>query len=279
MADDDLNPFDDDPEDDDTETSASEEDDDEPLPSTGTLSDYSADELTSVLNKDTIERAPPWLVSMGDVTALMLTFFVMLFSMSEIKSEKYDAVISLISTSTRPDKPVKPQPVSELNVDTTSVLSSLSTDYLLQIFKKKMAADPLLKDLPVTALPDQMVISLSSDRLFDAGSDALSAAAAPVITAMSGVLSQVGNQVEIVGHTDPIPPAENNAFATNWELSLARSISVAKALARSGYPGSMVTLGMADSRFKHLDRDIPEDRRYELARRVDIVILSEAGGQ
>ena len=126
---------------------------------------------------------------------------------------------------------------------------------------------------------DQMIISLPSDALFAPGSADLDDGARSMITAMSGVLAQVGNQVEIVGHTDPEPPQAGGQYQTNWELSLAQSISFANALSRSGYPGRMVTLGMADSRFKHLDRDIPEERRYELARRIDIVILSEAGGQ
>lgn len=279
MADDDRNPFDDDEEAEETQTADDEQAGDQAAPSSGMLAVYSEDELSTEIGKDKIEPSPPWLVSMGDVTALMLTFFVMLFSMSEIKSEKYDAVISLISTSTKPDRPVKPQPVSELNVDTTSVLSSLSTDYLIQIFKKKLEAEPSLVDVPVTALPDKMIISLSSDRLFAPGSADLVAGAQTMIIAMGGVLAQVGNQVEIVGHTDPLPPATGAIYPTNWELSLARSVTVANALTQAGYPGRMVTLGMADSRFKHLDGEIPEEQRYELARRIDIVILSEAGGQ
>lgn len=279
MADDDRNPFEDDPETDETESPDEEQSSDNASSSSGMLAMYSEDELSTEIERDKIEPSPPWLVSMGDVTALMLTFFVMLFSMSEIKSEKYDAVISLISTSTKPDRPVKPQPVSELNIDTTSVLSSLSTDYLIQIFKKKLEAEPSLVDAPVTALPDKMIISLSSDRLFAPDSADLIAGAQTMITAMGGVLAQVGNQVEIVGHTDPLPPRAGGFYPTNWELSLARSVTVANALAQAGYPGRMVTLGMADSRFRHLDRDIPEEQRYELARRIDIVILSEAGGQ
>ncbi len=279
MDDDDRNPLLDDPEEEGDELLDGEDASDETERTPAFLSVYNEDELASEIEKDKVEPSPPWLASMGDVTALMLTFFVMLFSMSELKSENYDAVISLISTSTKPDRPEKPQPVSELNVDTTSVLSALPTDYLNQIFRKKLEAEPLLADMAVTSLPDQMIISLPSDRLFMPGSADLSSGARRIITAISGVLAQVGNQVEVIGHTDPLPPQAQSNYPTNWELSLAQSVTVANALTRAGYPGRMITLGMSDSRFKHLDRDIPEDRRYELARRIDIVILSEAGGQ
>ncbi|MEQ9491139.1 MAG: flagellar motor protein MotB [Alphaproteobacteria bacterium] len=279
MDDDDRNPFLDDLEEEEAELLDDEAIREEKEKTPAFLAVYAEDELTEEIQKDKIEPSPPWLVSMGDVTALMLTFFVMLFSMSELKSENYDAVISLISTSTKPSRLEKPQPVSELNVDTTSVLSALSTDYLNQIFRKKMEAEPALAAMKVTALPDQMIISLPSDSLFAPGSSDLASGARDIITAMSSVLAQVGNQVEVVGHTDPMPPEAGAVYPTNWELSLARSVTVANALTNAGYPGRMVTLGMADSRYKHLDRDIPEERRYELARRVDIVILSEAGGQ
>ena len=40
-----------------------------------------------------------WLVTFADVIALLLAFFVMLFSMSNIKTEPWNVIISQISSS------------------------------------------------------------------------------------------------------------------------------------------------------------------------------------
>jgi len=89
-------------------------------------------------------------------------------------------------------------------------------------------------------------------------------------------LRNIGNQIEINGHTDPVP-ATGGEYASNWELSVARAAAVANALRRSGYAEDIIALGFADSRFSQLP-DLPTDQRNALGRRVDIVVLPDAGG-
>ncbi len=228
--------------------------------------------------KENVEKSPAWLVSMGDVTALMLTFFVMLFSMSYVKSERWDEIISLLNRTTEPSEIQKPIPTSDRAIPSVEVLAGLSTDYLHRILQEKLARDPILANARITPLEDQVVISLPSDALFASGSDELSEEAKLAVRELAGVLAQVGNQAEIVGHTDPLPPAAGS-YPSNWDLSLARALRVANALTDAGYKGNFAAIGMGDSRFRHLDPGLTEERRYELARRVDVVLRSEAGGQ
>lgn len=228
--------------------------------------------------KEKVEKSPAWLVSMGDVTALMLTFFVMLFSMSYVKSERWDEIISLLNRTTEPSEIQKPIPTSDRAIPSVEVLAGLSTDYLHRILQEKLSRDPILAKARITPLEDQVVISLQSDALFESGSDELGEEAKLAVRELAGVLAQVGNQVEIVGHTDPLPPAAGS-YPSNWDLSLARALRVANALTDAGYKGNFAAIGMGDSRFRHLDPRLSEERRYELARRVDVVLRSEAGGQ
>lgn len=228
--------------------------------------------------KKEVEKSPAWLVSMGDVTALMLTFFVMLFSMSYVKSERWDEIISLLNRSDQPSEIQKPVPTSERAIPSVEVLPGLSTDYLHRVLQEKLSRDPILARARLTPLEAQVVISLPSDALFSPGSDLLSDEAKLAVRELAGVLAQVGNQVEIAGHTDPLPVADG-AYPSNWDLSLARALRVATGLTDAGYKGRFSAIGMGDSRFRHLDPRLPEEERYELARRVDVVVRSEAGGQ
>lgn len=227
---------------------------------------------------DDVERSPPWLVSFGDVTALMLTFFVMLFSMSHLKSERWDDIISLINTSLQPKEVKQPLPTSERNVATVDILGGLSTDYLERILGEKLQRDPILAEARVTGLQEQVVVSIPSDALFLPGSAALSDGAEEALKQITSVMSQIGNHVDIVGHTDP-SPIRSGAFRSNWELSLARALRVADVIRLSGYQGGFSAVGMGDSRYRRLDPELSEEERYALSRRVDIVFRAEAGGQ
>ncbi|MEQ8604425.1 MAG: flagellar motor protein MotB [Marivibrio sp.] len=228
--------------------------------------------------EDDVERAAPWLVSFGDVTALMLTFFVMLFSMADIPSEKWDQTIPLISTSFTPEESEQIRPSSELNIDNVSLVNALPTAYLNRIFTDKLKRDPVLADATVTELDAQVVISLPSDALFRPGRAELLPEAGEAIFRLSGVLRQIGNRIDVQGHTDPDPPRADG-FESNWSLSLARALNVSNALESAGYPGRLTAVGLGDSGYKHLDEDLSEARRYRLARRVDLVILPDADGQ
>lgn len=71
-------------------------------------------------------------------------------------------------------------------------------------------------------------------------------------------------EVQIEGHTDDTP-LRGGSYASNWELSAARAMSVFHALAERGVPnGRMLAAGMGD---KH-----PVKGRPDLSRRVDITL-------
>jgi chemotaxis protein MotB len=228
--------------------------------------------------EEEVERAAPWLVSFGDVTALMLTFFVMLFSMSHIPSEKWDSVIALISTRSDQVETNTPKPTSEFNIASVSLLNALPTAYLNRIFNDKLSRDDVLRDARVTELDDQVVISVPSDVLFRPGHAALLPEADEALFRLSGVLRQIGNRIDVQGHTDPEPPRAMG-FESNWSLSLARALNVANALEGAGYEGKLTAVGLSDSHYKHLDPSLSEAERFRLARRVDLVILPDADGQ
>lgn len=227
---------------------------------------------------DDVEKAPPWLLSFGDVTALMLTFFVMLFAMSQVNSEKWDAVISVISTRSEINPNLKPNPNSEKNIASVKMLPALPPEYLSGILKESLSADPVLSRAIVSLMDERVIISLPSDQVFLPGSSLIAAPAERSLFRLAGVLNKFGNQIIVEGHTDP-SPVTNQAFSSNWELSLARALSVSQYLKNAGYPYDLTALGLGEGKYRFLNPELSEDRRYQLSRRVDIVIYADAGGQ
>lgn len=230
-------------------------------------------------------------MTFGDVTALMLTFFIMLFATTETPSEKWAAISGSMETMFRFDESgYSAIPNSNQAVATVDLEPSLSIAYLEKVFRDNLKSDAVLKNATIRLLDDRLVISLPTSVLFAEGSAALEDGARDAIFRFVGVFRNIGNQIEIRGHAEPSdarddalnPEAESVADKTvanklgqsTWRLSLARAVGVAKVFRDSGYGGEFHVLGVGASRYKHLNDKIPEAQRQALARRVDIVVYA-----
>ena len=219
-------------------------------------------------------KAPIWLLTFADVTALMLTFFIMLFATTEVPSEKWEAVMGPMETLFRFDESgYSALPKTDHAVTSVDYDSALSIDYLANVLSENLNRDDVLKDTIVRVLDDRLVLSLPTNVLFAGGSAELEAGSREAVFRLGGVFQNIGNQIEIRGHADP-SRKEGATFESNWSLSLSRAVSVANVFKDSGYDGEFYVLGVGDSRYSHLSARLSETRREALSRRVDIIIYS-----
>src|SRR5262249_54530816 len=106
--------------------------------------------------------------------------------------------------------------------------------------------------------PDFRVVGdrfvFASDVLFDSGSAALKAEAGPQVDKLADALKQLETKIpsdiawvmRVDGHTD-VKPIVTSEFASNWELSSARAISVVRYLMDHGVPANrLVAAGFAE---------------------------------
>jgi chemotaxis protein MotB len=229
-------------------------------------------------NSQNMGGSPIWLMTFGDVTALMLTFFIMLFATTETPSEKWEAVNGSMESMFRFDNSgYSALPKTNQAAATVDLEPSLSIAYLEKILRDNLKLDPVLKDSSVRLMDDRLVISLPTNLLFQEGSAALEQGARDAIFQFGGVFRNIGNQIEMRGHAEPGQTDEGDedgAAKAAWELSLARALGVAKVFRDSGYSGEFQVLGVGDSCYKHLSMQIPDAQRKALSRRVDIVVYS-----
>src|SRR3954451_6451531 len=93
----------------------------------------------------------------------------------------------------------------------------------------------------ITVAGDRFVFQ--SEVLFPVGSADLTAAGTAQMTALAVTIKDIAQEIpkdvnwvlRVDGHTDP-QPVKNGAFASNWELSAARAITVVKLLIADGVP-------------------------------------------
>ncbi|GEQ96750.1 OmpA/MotB protein [Iodidimonas gelatinilytica] len=220
---------------------------------------------------------PSWMVSLADLLALMLTFFVLLFSMNAVQLSEWQAVVSSFREQFNPEqarigKDAKPDADRLRNF----VPWASNPDYLSALFSDRWTSgDPSGEEVGslVRQTPDRVILGLPADMAFDLGAASVTPAAKKMLEDLASQLDRLDNQLVVSGHTDP-SPVKGRVFASNWELSLRRAESVANLLRESGYQRPIRIFGYGDGQFDMIDPAVPLDQRSEFARRVDIEILA-----
>lgn len=125
--------------------------------------------------------------------------------------------------------------------------------------------------LRVRIFRNRMVVELPDNVLFDSGEAELREQGQQTLAEVAQVLGQIeGRQFQIAGHTDNVP-IRSRRFPSNWELSTARAVSVARFLIEQGISADRISAaGYADT--QPVDPgDSPEARAHN--RRIEIQLV------
>jgi len=216
-----------------------------------------------------------WLVTFTDLIALMLTFFVMLFAMSNVKTDQFqnlsESLRERLSTVLDQDRA---SPTFKLDMPSSDRTPGADLDYITELLRSQLAEHPGLRRSVVRREQGRVFVSLPADMLFAGGEFELKGEAAKAVFALGGILRNFENRIEVAGHADPRQP--QSRYPSNWELSLLRAQSVASALNRAGYDAPVIARGYGHSQYGELPESMPENQRQALARRVDVVIGASA---
>ena len=221
--------------------------------------------------------APDWLATYGDMMTLLLVFFVLLFAMSSVDSEKYKAVVQSLSGS-----------LGVLDSGTTVSLEPLINNYpsdsptdspseaeeLLEMqeeIQKILEESKLAGQVKLEINERGLLIRFLENVLFDSGKDSLTPQANEIIDKVSEILKETPRKILVEGHTDNIP-ISTFKFPSNWELSTTRAVNVVKYMIdHNGI--AAVRLSAAGYADQHpiSENSTIEGRKNN--RRVDMVIL------
>ena len=218
-----------------------------------------------------------WLVIFADLVALMLTFFVMLFSMSNVTAESWKKMVDALADALNPtsEEKIDTTPDVKTNIDLVFRRQAINLDYLQAVLEQKVIKSKELKGSQLTLLEDRLVVSLPGSLLFGPNSAILKKTAKDPLFSLGGLLGNVENRLGINGYADE-KNFEGKKYNSNWELSLARSISVGNAFRQAGYSGELLNFGYGNAHSSYL-KNASEDQRNILSRRVDVVILESSG--
>jgi chemotaxis protein MotB len=227
--------------------------------------------------KDRTER---WLLTYADLITLLMVFFVILYSFSIIDIRKFynlkgslteafhQGVLSGVSASGINETVSGSSVQEQLQPASESTKASLATQ--LQTIAE---ASGLGEAVTVTTNPEGVTVSLAANLLFQSGTSDLKPGALELIGQIAPPLRQIQYPIEVVAHTDDLPPAPTNSlYKDNWQVGAARASSVLRALTGPGQlPESRLSTGNYGQYDPLFPNDSPENRAKN--RRVDVIIV------
>lgn len=174
--------------------------------------------------------APEWMVTFGDLMSLLLTFFVLLFSMSEIKEKKvYDLIKSFANYF---EVEAAQAGMNLENFDSVQNFLSHVTRELPDRshgeagFSKQVVDNPLGKDVALSMVDDNLRLQIEGRVLFDPGSAVVKQEGRDILMEVRGHLHGFPNMIRVIGHTSPLPLSRNSEFADHKDLGYRRAKAV-----------------------------------------------------
>ncbi|MEW5946827.1 MAG: OmpA family protein [bacterium] len=220
---------------------------------------------------------PAYMLTYGDLTTLMLIFFVFLFRVGEISESKYQAAIA----SFRQALGVFPRSISVLRPDEVVLVPrERGTKQFWGVEKRMNELQKQIQQqleeyvekgniLQIKAGDKgEIYVTLGSQALFDSGMADLKPEFHTALDAVSKIVKDNYLQVHVEGHTDNVP-ISTARFPSNWELSSARAISVVNYMKeKHGVPPPYLSaIGYGEYRPKD-SNETPEGRQSN--RRIEI---------
>ncbi|NLL04809.1 MAG: OmpA family protein [Clostridiaceae bacterium] len=248
------------------------------------------------------EGAPEWMTTYSDLVTLLLTFFILLFSMASVDSQKFKEVaISLRSAFMNVSNgelyyfnegkdiysvldETLPSDVGDENTNNDnkeggniSATEGQDKEATIKQFKKQV--EDLISDLEldeyVHVVDDKTSIILRIDSviLFDIGKADIKGSGKETIKKLAELMRRLDTNIVVQGHTDTLP-INTSLFPTNWELSTKRATNVVIFLVDECSLDPTQLTATGNGEFRPIAPNDTEVNRQK-NRRIDIVIDKE----
>lgn len=231
-----------------------------------------------------------WLVSYADFITLMFAFFVVLYAFAKADQKKQVRVSAAIDTAFKslglfPEAARTPGQKANLGTEQAAMpINIVMGEDVLSPAQVQADLNHIRRELTQTLSnqvaqhtvsirmgQDGLVISLREAGFFDSGSAAPKPGTLEAIKKIAASLARTPYDLRIEGHTDNVP-IHTAQFASNWELSSARAISITQLiLAEHTIPPDRISAAGYAEFHPVASNDTAEGRAKN--RRVDLVVL------
>ncbi|WP_419778886.1 OmpA/MotB family protein [Maridesulfovibrio sp.] len=228
--------------------------------------------------EDDEDEPNEWITTFADLSMLLLVFFILLYSMSEIDAKKFDMTFQSVSKSISG----KLQKIATSKVsreEAGAILNQVVTRREIIKAQRKVFED--VKYLQTTKGVEgimsakfedgKITIKLPADVLFEPGQVQLSKRGRVAVKALKNFFVTHPDQyINIKGYTDDTQPSSKSRLKDNWEISSLRAVNVLRYLMKIGIkPNRLTATGLGE-----MDPLVPNNstRNRQRNRRVEFVL-------
>ncbi len=170
---------------------------------------------------------PAWMVTYGDMMTLLLCFFVLLISVSTMEVEKLQQAAASLkgAFSVLPfQERLRPAPVRPMRPVRGAERRGRRARAIARL--KRVIREHKLEDVIKVREETQGIhITIGDPALFDTGRAEIKPTILPILAQIVEVVHTGEEYIRVEGHTDNVP-IHNIQYEDNWELSIARALSV-----------------------------------------------------
>lgn len=183
-------------------------------------------------------KGDEWLPTYADTVTLLLTFFVLLYSMATVDAEKTKNIANAFTSMMEGKSADSLMEYNLYNgeapleggeiVDNVVVGDDLTEKERIYKDVKNFVSENDLESV-VEIVNDEkgILMQLRDNVLFETSSSDLKEGSKDVLDKINSIISSIGNPISIEGHTDS-RPINTSKFPTNWELSVDRAVNVVR---------------------------------------------------
>ena len=227
--------------------------------------------------EETQEGAPAWMVTYGDAMTLLLCFFVIIVSMSEIKKdERFQQVMESLRRAFGGYQGAVGSVPLQNDVTNTLIARLLELD-VPDFEKKKGDSDEEGihgKKFRVTNVRDGLEVVVGGRITFDRFSATLKPEGREMIARAAERLRGYNTRILVRGHATREPLPEDSLYEDARDLSYARARAVALELEHNGVRRiRLVPVAVSDG--EPLVRQAYTEERRALNRRVEILVTED----
>ena len=241
------------------------------------------------------DRSGGWLVTYADLMTLLLTFFILLFSISSMNLQKFKKALSSIQVSLGESTPSvgllklideeeQPDTLSVSPSEDAATKKKIALEDIIGLKSKDIYRDvqhfvqkQRLSDHIVASIEgSKVIIRITGKILFPSGLADLNPQAGPILDDIAAIAKRYPeHHVRIEGHSDNIP-ISTEQFPSNWELSAVRATTVLRYLIGRGINPHRLTATGYGALFPLLPNTTDTNRARN--RRVEFVLEKKKSG-
>ena len=166
--------------------------------------------------------SPPWLLTMTDLILLLLTFFTMMFAVSQPDPARYPEVAQSYTQTFAADAGPVPPGSAVLSFAKVPDRAGDDIDYLAGVLRTAFDATPTLKQMAFRRANQYLIMSLPAEDVFVARGAVPKDESRALVFDLAGVLANLRNPIAVVGS------------GSGWALGVNRAENLVEALLAAG---------------------------------------------